>query len=175
MTHHQRSATMDPKITWPLARNRIRRGLINHTFGMVRRNANGTRRPHQGWDFEARDGTPCFAVADGKIAHVLDGGDYGKQVILRFEYDHDGDGDRDTLFALYAHLSKIEVAARQTVTKGQRLGLTGSTGNARGMGPLDQHLHFELRSQATPGRGLVGRFSPLAIFGTVPLHEALSA
>lgn len=166
---------MHPDITWPLASNRIRRGIVNNTFGMVRRNADGTRRPHQGWDFEARDGTPCFAVADGIVSHVLDRGDYGKQVILRFEHDHDGDGDRDTLFAMYAHLSKIEVAAGQAVKKGQRLGLTGSTGNARGMGPLDQHLHFELRSVALPGRGLAGRYSPLAIFGTVPLHEAVAA
>lgn len=36
---------MDRAIDWPLDRNRIRRGLINHTFGMVRRNADGTERP----------------------------------------------------------------------------------------------------------------------------------
>lgn len=163
---------MHPSITWPLARNRIRRGLVNHTFGMVRRRADGSKRPHQGWDFEARDGTPCFAVAAGTIERIRDIGDYGKQIILRFEHDFDGDGDRDTMFAFYAHLSAIEVKAGQAVTKGQRIGLTGSTGNARGMGPLDQHLHFELRSMAMPPTGLAGRFSPLAIFGECPMHEA---
>lgn len=159
-------------IAWPLAHNRIRRGLNNHTFGMVRRNADGTRRPHQGWDFEARDGTPCFAVADGTIEGVRSQGAYGQQVVLRFRFDFDGDGDADTLFAFYAHLSRVDVVPGQQVRKGQHIGLTGSTGNAVGMGPLDQHLHFELRHEPWPGRGLAGRFSPLAIFGTCPLREA---
>lgn len=166
---------MKPHIGWPLARNRIRRGMINHTFGMVRRNRDGTRRPHQGWDFEARDGTPCYAVANGTIERVLDQGDYGKQIILRFDHDFDGDGDVDILFALYAHLSAIEVRAGQAVRKGERIGRTGSTGNAQGMGPADQHLHFELRSVAFPPRGLTGRYSPLAIFGVCPLHEVIHA
>lgn len=164
---------MSPNITWPLARNRIRRGLINHTFGMVRRRADGTKRAHQGWDFEARDGTPCFAIAAGTVERIRDVGDYGKQIILRFQHDFDHDGDRDTVFAMYAHLSRIDVAQGQSVTKGQQIGLTGSTGNAQGMGPLDQHLHFELRSMPMPPTGLAGRFSPLAIFGECPLVEVM--
>jgi len=165
---------MGNAIAWPLARNRIRRGLDNHTFGMVRRNADGTRRPHQGWDFEARDGTPCFAVADGAVHLVRDGGDYGRQIVLRFEFDHDGDGQRDLLFAFYAHLSRIDVRDGNKVAKGQQIGLTGSTGNAQGMDAVDQHLHFELRTKALPARGLDGRLSPLVIFGRCPLRQAVS-
>lgn len=164
---------MHPEITWPLAKNRIRRGMVNHTFGMVRRNADGSKRPHQGWDFEARNGTPCFAIADGEIAAVRDIGAYGKQIILRFRFDHDNDGDRDTLFALYAHMSQIDVVRGQTVKKGQQIGLTGSSGNAAGMGPMDQHLHFEIRTMAVPPSGLAGRYSPLAVFKTCPLKVSL--
>jgi len=160
-------------IGWPLARNRIRRGMINHTFGMVRRNADGSKRPHQGWDFEAAAGTPCFAVADGTIEAVRSAGDYGKQVVLRFRHDFDGDGDADTLFAFYAHLSKIDVLQGQKVKRGDMIGLTGNTGNAVSMRGPDQHLHFELRSRALPGRGLDGRYSPMEIFGVCPLHEAV--
>ena len=162
-------------ITWPLAKgaNRIRRGLINHTFGMVRRRADGSKRPHQGWDFEAKDGTPCFAVADGVIAAVRDIGDYGKQVILKFVHDFDHDGDNDTVFAFYAHLSRIDVQQGQPVAMGQQIGLTGSTGNAKGMKWPDTHLHFELRTMAMPPTGLTGRLSPLAIFGVCPMEEAV--
>ena len=157
------------KIGWPLARNIIRRGSLNHTFGMVRRNADGSRRPHQGWDFEAEPGYRCYAVADGRIEAVRNTGAYGQQIVLRFEHDFDGDGDTDTLFAFYAHLSRIDVVAGQTVKRGQQIGLTGNSGNARSMKGTDQHLHFELRSRPLPGRGLDGRYSPLALFKVCPL------
>ncbi|MCP2016845.1 M23 family metallopeptidase [Qipengyuania citrea] len=160
---------MNEAITWPLVRNRIRRGMNNHTFGMVRRNADGSRRPHQGWDFEADIGETCFAIADGTIELVRNGGAYGRQIILRFAFDFDGDGDADTLFAAYCHLSRVDVAQGQKVRKGQPIGLTGDSGNARGMAPADRHLHFEIRTKAIAGRGLANRFSPLAVFGECPL------
>ena len=166
------SAPISKGIGWPLAVNRIRRGLVNHTFGMVRRNADGSRRPHQGWDFAAVEGTPCFAIADGTVARVYSSETYGKSVILRFEHDFDHDGRRDILFAFYAHLSRIDVKEGQQVHRGKKLGLTGNTGNAVGMRGADQHLHFELRTNLYPGRGLAHRYSPLAIFGTCPLKRA---
>jgi peptidoglycan LD-endopeptidase LytH len=165
---------MSTAIGWPLKRNRIRRGLVNHTFGMVRRNADGTKRPHQGWDFEAQDGTPCFAVADGEIVAVRNGGDYGQQIVLAFDFDFDSDGDRDRLYAFYAHLSRIDVQPLQRVVKGQHIGLTGSTGNAASMTGPDKHLHFEVRSVPVPGRGLAGRYSPMVLFKHCPLDEVVA-
>ncbi len=163
---------MHPSIGWPLAKNKIRRGMINHTFGMVRRNRNGTKRPHQGWDFESPAGYRCYAVADGRVHTVRDVGAYGKQVILEFRFDLDNDGNEDVLYAMYAHLSRIDVVAGQNVAKGQQVGLTGNTGNARSMHGPDQHLHFELRDKPLPGRGLAHRYSPLHIFGVCPLRKA---
>ena len=161
-------------IGWPLASNRIRRGSLRHTFGMVRRNRDGSRRPHQGWDFEADAGTPCFAVANGTIAKIYTSASYGKCVIVAFAHDFDGDGRRDELFAFYAHLSTIEVREGQIVARGTQLGLTGNTGNAVSMRGMDQHLHFELRTKLTPRRGLNDRYSPMAIFGQPPLGEAMA-
>jgi peptidoglycan LD-endopeptidase LytH len=166
---------LPPGIGWPLASNIIRRRAENHTYGPVRHNADGSPRVHQGWDFEAADGTPCFAVADGVVAVVREGGDYGKQVAIRFAHDLDGNGRPDTLFAFYAHLSRIDVLPGQAVTVGQQIGLTGSTGNAAGMRWPDQHLHFELRLRALPGRGLADRRSPLALFGHCPLRQRVLA
>lgn len=163
---------MNKAITWPLDSNRIRRGLLNHTFGMVRRNRDGSRRPHQGWDFEAKPGTPCYAVADGEVVMVRNVGAYGRQIAIRFDFDFDGDGDADTLFAFYAHLSRADVAVGDRVTRGQQIGTTGNSGNAVGMRGRDQHLHFELRTRPIAGRGLGNRFSPMVLFRHCPLDAA---
>lgn len=160
---------MDPTIGWPLAHNLIRRKAVSNTFGMVRHNPDGSKRPHQGWDFEAPIGTPCFAIADGKVAFVNRTGDYGNLIALGFPFEG------KTLYAAYAHLSAIEVALGASVRKGQRIGLTGDTGNAKGMTGPDLHLHFEIRTEPRPGRGLAGRISPLTVFRSVPLDQPIDA
>ena len=147
---------------FPLAHNVIRRRVENHTFGLVR---NGGTRPHQGWDFEAKIGTPCFAIAAGAVVGIADRGDYGKQVTIRLFEARDG----RTLWAFYAHLDRIDVTLGQDVAEGEQVGLTGESGNAAGMAVEDQHLHFEIRTVAAPGRGLSGRVSPLTVFGVCPL------
>lgn len=160
-------------IDWPLDANRIRRGQLNHTFGMVRRNSDGSRRPHQGWDFEAKPGTPCYAVAAGQVVAVRNAGAYGLQVVIRFLFDFDDDGDADPLFAFYAHLSRADVKTGDRVECGQKIGATGNSGNARGMRGSDQHLHFELRTVPIAGRGLGNRYSPMAIFRQCPLDAPI--
>ena len=45
--------------------------------------------------------------------------------------------------AVLAHLSRLDVAVGDRVKRGQALGRTGKTGNARG---TPAHLHFELRA-----------------------------
>lgn len=60
---------------------------------------------------------------------------YGCHIIV----DH-GNGYQ----SLYAHLSVIGVSAGQTVSKGQQIGVMGSTGNSTGT-----HLHFEIRAGGT--------------------------
>lgn len=159
-------------IGWPLVTNIIRRGKLNHTFGMVRRMANGKKRAHQGWDFYSEPGYRCYSIADGEVAMVRNAGAYGQQVAVKFRHDFDGDGDEDVLYAFYAHLSRIDVVKGQRVVKGQQIGLTGNSGNARSMRGKDQHLHFEIRTAVMPGRGLGGRMSPFSVFKHLPLKEA---
>jgi murein DD-endopeptidase MepM/ murein hydrolase activator NlpD len=86
---------------------------------------------HSGIDIASRTGTPIAAADAGYV--VLAGWDtwgYGNQVVI----DH-GNGFKTR----YAHLSSILVKAGDTVKKGQKIGLMGSTG--RSTGP---HLHFEV-------------------------------
>lgn len=83
---------------------------------------------------------------------------YGKQAVLKIK------GSK--YFAFYAHLSKISVALNAKVKKGDAIGKTGISGNAKSFTGKDQHLHFECRTSAILGRGLSGRFSPNKIVET---------
>jgi murein DD-endopeptidase MepM/ murein hydrolase activator NlpD len=72
------------------------------------------------------------AVASGTVVSAGWGGAYGYQIVI-----HHADGR----YSQYAHLSQISVKAGQKVNSGQRIGRSGSTGNATG-----PHLHFEIRT-----------------------------
>lgn len=158
---------MDASITWPLVSNVIRRRSVNNTFGMVRKRADGTPRPHQGWDFEATVQTPAYAIADGTVQFVRDRGDYGMQLCVAFQLDN------RKLWAFYAHLFKIYVREGDSVKYNDLICLTGESGNAEGMPVADQHLHFEIRTVAEPRGGLLDRISPYQVFGHCPLNVAV--
>jgi hypothetical protein len=87
---------------------------------------------HTGMDFAVNTGTPLLAVGDGTVVTAGWGGAYGNEVVLKLS---------DGKFALYAHLSKLEVRPGQSVGGGQQIGASGSTGNSTG-----PHLHFEIRT-----------------------------
>ena len=164
---------MNSNIGWPLASNMIRRSSNSNTFGMVRRNGDGSVRPHQGWDFYATEGTSLYAIAAGKVVDVKLGeqsqlGAYGRFVLQEFTLDD------TTYYAFYAHLLSFTVSIGDELTKGQQFGYTGNTGNASSMKGIDQHLHFEIRTKRIVGLGLGGRISPLKIFGTLPLNNAVA-
>lgn len=73
-----------------------------------------------------------FIAADGGVVEKAGwGGGYGNMVIIRHDNGYK---------TLYAHANKLYVVTGQKVTKGQELGLIGSTGNSTG-----PHLHFEVR------------------------------
>ncbi|OAH12494.1 M23 family metallopeptidase [Streptomyces jeddahensis] len=92
---------------------------------------------HTGVDFIAPTGTSLKAVGAGTVVSAGWAGAYGNQVVIKLS---------DGMYAQYAHLSALSVSAGQTVTAGQQIGLSGSTGNSTG-----PHLHFEIRT--TPDYG----------------------
>lgn len=127
-------------------------------FGLVRRNKDGTPRSHQGIDLAIATGYRCYAVDNGKIVSVTKTDSttgYGNTITIKLD---------NGLFAFYAHLSRIDVATGQAVKAGDVIGLTGCSGNARGMSTIAKgsHLHFEVRTEQSPGLGLGGRLDPLA-------------
>ena len=159
---------MDDAITWPLAYNVIRQRAVNNTFGMVRRRADGTAKPHQGWDFEASLGTPAYAIAAGTVQFVRDRGDYGLQLCIAFSLAG------KAYWVFYAHLEKVFVGEGDAVARNDLVCKTGESGNAQGMPVADQHLHFEIRTAAEPRSGLQDRLSPLVVFGSCPLNLGVS-
>ncbi|WP_374984722.1 peptidoglycan DD-metalloendopeptidase family protein [Streptomyces fradiae] len=92
---------------------------------------------HTGVDFPVPTGTSVKAVSSGRVVSAGWAGSYGYQVVIR----HD-----DGKYSQYAHLSALTVRAGQTVSAGQRIARSGSTGNSTG-----PHLHFEVRTG--PGYG----------------------
>ncbi len=86
------------------------------------------RQVHLGIDLASVAHSQVPASNSGKVVFVGALGIYGRTVVI----DH-GFG----LFSTYSHLSAIQVAQGQIVSKGETLGRTGSTGLAGG-----DHLHF---------------------------------
>ena len=159
------------RIMWPLVQNVIRGGVRNHAFGVGVRTLNGAPRDHQGWDLAAVVGTPCYSVAFGRVEFTrkLSSGDYGRQLCLSFQASIPG-YPQTTFYAFYAHLSHVNAAleAGVAVTPNTLIGTTGQTGNAEGVTP---HLHFEIRTQPSPGRGMAGRVNPAYLYGFTPLEH----
>ncbi|MGW1957952.1 M23 family metallopeptidase [Streptomyces sp. NPDC001920] len=92
---------------------------------------------HTGVDFVVPTGTSLKAVGAGTVVSAGWAGAYGNQVVIQLA---------DGRYAQYAHLSSLSVSSGQSVTAGQQVGLSGSTGNSTG-----PHLHFEIRT--TPDYG----------------------
>ena len=90
----------------------------------------GTKKFHSGLDLAAPGGSPILAAADGTVKFAGWNGGYGYCIIL----DHGGG-----IQTLYGHSSKLLVSAGQTVSRGQKIALVGTTGTSTG-----NHLHFEV-------------------------------
>ncbi|MFM9371758.1 M23 family metallopeptidase [Streptomyces sp. Da 82-17] len=92
---------------------------------------------HSGVDFHAGSGTSVVAVGSGTVVEAGWGGAYGNNIVIKMN---------DGTYTQYGHLSSIGVSVGQTVTPGQQIGLSGSTGNSTG-----PHLHFEARTSPEYG------------------------
>ncbi|MEU8507977.1 M23 family metallopeptidase [Streptomyces brevispora] len=97
---------------------------------------------HSGQDFAVPIGTKVEAAHNGTVvkAGPNGGGDgpaYGNAIVIKH-----GNGT----YSQYAHLSQVDVHIGQSVEKGQKIALSGNTGNSSG-----PHLHFEIRTTANYG------------------------
>jgi murein DD-endopeptidase MepM/ murein hydrolase activator NlpD len=97
---------------------------------------------HSGVDIGAPSGATIVAAGDGTVISAAYNSGYGNMTMI----DH-GNG----LVSVYGHQSRMLVSKGQHVTKGQKIGLVGSTGMSTG-----PHLHFEIRVNGEPRDPLGG-------------------
>ena len=107
------------------------RGVLNSGFGTRADPFTGSPAFHAGLDISTRWREPVLATAAGIVSRAGWSPDYGNVV----EIDHPA-GFR----TVYGHLDVILTHDGDTVQRGDRIGLVGSTG--RSTGP---HLHYEVR------------------------------
>lgn len=119
-------ATAAPRFAWPLTERKVRRTYAPRSAA----------NHHDGIDIPAAEGGAVRAAAAGKVIFAGDKADYGNLVII----EHEG-----AWHTAYGFLSKITVTVGEAVNQGERIGLVGRTGLAKG-----SELHFEIRKDNAP-------------------------
>ncbi|MFH9609842.1 M23 family metallopeptidase [Streptomyces sp. NPDC017448] len=100
---------------------------------------------HSGQDFAVPVGTDVTAAHTGTVVKAGpngagDGPAYGNAVVIKHS---------NGKYSQYAHLSQVNVKIGQHVKTGQKIALSGNTGNSSG-----PHLHFEIRTTPNYGSAL---------------------
>lgn len=126
----------------PIAANEINWPLPSYRYGGVF----FTNVVHTGIDIPTRKGTPIIAAGPGTVVWANWGffsgwsenedDPYGQAVAISHDFGYQG----ESLYTVYAHMSRIDVTRGQWVNVGDQLGLVGDTGHTTG-----PHLHFEVR------------------------------
>ncbi len=121
----------------PVREDQLSKGLrLLSGYGMRLHPVYKVMRMHNGIDFTARSGTPIQATGNGRVVKAGRVSGFGNRVVI----DH-GYGYQTT----YAHMSQIDVKVGQEVTRGQQIGLVGSTGTSTA-----PHCHYEVHFQGRP-------------------------
>ena len=107
-----------PKFRWPV-------------IGKAEKSKDG-----RGLDIAAPEGDPVHAAADGEVIYASDEiASFGRMIVVRHPNDY---------VTTYAHLRNMTVTKGVKVKRGQIVGASGRTGEAKSAG-----LHFELRKGET--------------------------
>jgi murein DD-endopeptidase MepM/ murein hydrolase activator NlpD len=139
---------VSPEPAWRNGFVRPVREPANSSFG-TRSVFNGEpRNPHAGTDFLSPTGTPIHAPAGGRVVVARDLFFTGNTVVI----DHGL-----AVFSMLAHLSQLNVHEGQDLSRGEVVGLVGSTGRVTG-----PHLHWALRV----GHARVDAQSALVVFAS---------
>lgn len=110
-------------------------GTTSSYFGPRTAPKAGASTYHKGIDWAVPIGTSVKASCSGTVTYAGWSNGYGYNVVLKHA---DGNQTR------YAHLSSIVVSVGEKVTQGQKIALSGNTGNSTG-----PHLHFEVLVNGT--------------------------
>lgn len=103
---------------------------VTSNFGYREHPLDGGVKFHYGTDLGAIDGTNVTAFADGKVLSVQELDGYGLAILIQHT---------DGFSTLYAHLGQALVEQGATVKRGDKIALSGHSGDVTG-----PHLHFEI-------------------------------
>ncbi|MCI2049076.1 MAG: peptidoglycan DD-metalloendopeptidase family protein [Lachnospiraceae bacterium] len=126
----ERGTKVPPTFIWPVSG-----GSISSGFGHRSSPGGIGSTNHQGLDIAVSTGTAVMASSSGTVTVAGWQSGYGYVV-----YINHADGKQTR----YGHLSRVLVHVGQSVIQGQKIALSGSTGNSTG-----PHLHFEMRINGT--------------------------
>jgi murein DD-endopeptidase MepM/ murein hydrolase activator NlpD len=116
---------------------------------------------HRGLDIQGRPGSDVLAAAPGRVKVARDHGDLCGLIVV---IDHEPHGFR----TVYCHFSELAVRAGDVVTRGQRIGAVGTSGQRAW--PGFEHVHLELQrgrdrdAVEDPRPRLVGCFDPAGAY-----------
>ena len=105
-------------------------GYISSTFGWRRSPFTGRRHYHRGIDIVNRIGTPVKATASGQVIFVGKEDFWGNSIFIKHI---------NGMISKFGHLSSYEVAAGDSIHRGDIIGYVGMSG--RSTGP---HLHYQI-------------------------------
>ena len=109
---------------------------ITSHFGMRNHPKFHVKMFHSGIDFSGHRQASIIATGSGFVKISEYSTSFGNYIVISH-----GNG----IDTLYAHLSSRAVKVGQKVTKGQKIGIQGSTGRSTG-----EHLHYEVHVNGTP-------------------------
>lgn len=111
-------------------------GRISSPFGKRRHPISGQGDFHNGIDIAAPLGTEIKVIEDGIVEKCEYNQYSGNFAVIRHN---------DTTTSSYAHMARADVTTGQKVSKGDVIGIVGSTGSSTG-----PHLHMEIRIDKNP-------------------------
>lgn len=111
-------------------------GYISSHFGRRRDPFSGAIKMHTGIDIAHSARVPVHVAADGVVALTSRSPTYGNVISVYHGYG---------ISTLYAHLYSVNVTTGDRVSRGQPIGVLGSTGRS-----THAHLHYEVRIEGRP-------------------------
>ncbi len=121
---------------------------ISQQFRMLanREPKEGDLADHPGIDIIDKLGTPVIAPSDGRVIGSFFEPMYGNRIIIIHGPDQAG----KPMTTVFKHLDKRMVAEGDLITRGQQIGVLGSTGALA----LQPHLHFEVHRKGKSERSV---------------------
>lgn len=110
--------------TWPVPASK----KITSYFGYRGQPTSGASTYHQGIDIGAPTGTPIVAAQSGTVVTASYSAGAGNYIMI---------SHGNSVYTVYMHCSQLLVSVGQTVSRGEKIALVGSTGISTG-----PHLHF---------------------------------